>query len=124
MTSDPTQRKGSDNQDGIHYSSVQFKRSQTKKEAPPPTSTLPLYIVNDQDVQYAAVNFSRERGRIPWQVGGVESRLVLVRTEVSVMSVLLLLVQKLLIIIIPEIAAGLGERDAHYDLLLLSERER
>ena len=46
---------------------------------------------------------------------------VLVRTEVSVMSVLLFLVQKLLIIIIPERAAGLGERDAHYDLLLLSE---
>ncbi|XP_036421341.1 uncharacterized protein LOC118804797 [Colossoma macropomum] len=60
MTSDPTQRKGSDNQDGVHYSSIQFKRSQTKKEAPPPASTLPLYIIDDQDVQYAAVNFSRD----------------------------------------------------------------
>ncbi|XP_036453746.1 uncharacterized protein LOC118826840 [Colossoma macropomum] len=60
MTSDPTQRKGSDNQDGVHYSSVQFKRFHKQEEAPPSTSTLPLYVIEDQDVQYAAVNFSRE----------------------------------------------------------------
>ncbi|XP_036453785.1 uncharacterized protein LOC118826860 [Colossoma macropomum] len=60
MTSDPTQRDESDNQDGVHYSSVEFKRSYIQKEAPPPASSLPLYFIEDQDVQYAAVNFSSD----------------------------------------------------------------
>ena len=52
-----SQREDSENQDGIHYSSVHFKRKQ--KEALPSTSTLPLYAIEDQDVQYADVSFSR-----------------------------------------------------------------
>ncbi|KAL7832432.1 hypothetical protein AOLI_G00299800 [Acnodon oligacanthus] len=60
MTADPTQTEGSDNQDGVHYCSVQFKRRHSQKQAPPPSSPLPLYFIEDQDVQYAAVNFSRD----------------------------------------------------------------
>ncbi|KAL7849367.1 hypothetical protein SRHO_G00209900 [Serrasalmus rhombeus] len=60
MTADPKQTEGSDNQDGVHYSSIQFKRSYTQKQAPPPSSTLPLYFTEDEDVHYAAVNFSRD----------------------------------------------------------------
>ncbi|KAI4886781.1 hypothetical protein NFI96_001480 [Prochilodus magdalenae] len=57
MTSDLIPREGSDNEDGIHYSSVQFKHSNKYGEAPPSTCT--LHVTEDQDVQYAAVNFQR-----------------------------------------------------------------
>uniref|UniRef100_A0A8B9KBJ4 Ig-like domain-containing protein n=1 Tax=Astyanax mexicanus TaxID=7994 RepID=A0A8B9KBJ4_ASTMX len=45
----------SDDPDDLHYSSLYFKHSQS----PPPTSSPPVFISEEQSVEYAAVNFSR-----------------------------------------------------------------
>ncbi|XP_036417848.1 sialoadhesin-like [Colossoma macropomum] len=55
MPSDPTSRV-SDDQDDIHYSSVQFKSSHSQAE--PPLVTAKHLDTIKEDVQYAAVNFT------------------------------------------------------------------
>ncbi|XP_072526978.1 sialoadhesin-like [Salminus brasiliensis] len=54
VTPDPSPEVASDDQDSIHYASVHFKQSPS-----PFTSRLPVDTADGQDVQYAAVNFSR-----------------------------------------------------------------
>ncbi|KAL6461878.1 hypothetical protein MHYP_G00300230 [Metynnis hypsauchen] len=56
MTSDPTSSV-SDNQDDVHYSSVQFKPSHSQEKRP--CSRHPEETIKEQDVEYAAVNFNR-----------------------------------------------------------------
>ncbi|XP_036420949.1 uncharacterized protein LOC118804557 [Colossoma macropomum] len=56
MRSDPTSRV-SDNQDDVHYSSVQFKPSHSQEKRP--SSRHLEETMKEPDVEYAAVNFSR-----------------------------------------------------------------
>ncbi|KAL6461866.1 hypothetical protein MHYP_G00300110 [Metynnis hypsauchen] len=55
MTSGPTSRV-SDDQDDIHYSSIQFKSSHSQEK--PPLDTAKHLDTIKEDVQYAAVNFT------------------------------------------------------------------
>ncbi|MCJ8747527.1 hypothetical protein PDJAM_G00154550 [Pangasius djambal] len=55
-------RVASDDQDTVHYASVVFKHSRTQKAFPSPR--LPPDTTEEEDVQYAAVNFSRSTAAI------------------------------------------------------------
>ncbi|MCI4393343.1 hypothetical protein PGIGA_G00156430 [Pangasianodon gigas] len=56
-------RVASDDQDNVHYASVVFKHSHTQEESLSPS--LPPDTTEEEDVQYAAVNFSRNTAAIP-----------------------------------------------------------
>ncbi|XP_036416983.1 uncharacterized protein LOC118800921 [Colossoma macropomum] len=59
MTSDPTSREISDDQDDNHLSSVYFRPFHSQEEPPFLTAKLALDSTEEEGIQYAAVNFSR-----------------------------------------------------------------
>ncbi|XP_036417849.1 B-cell receptor CD22-like, partial [Colossoma macropomum] len=59
VSAQPSQPANRDDQDDIHYSSVYFRPSHSQEEPPFLTAKLPLDSTEEEDVQYAAVNFSR-----------------------------------------------------------------
>ncbi|XP_030638755.1 sialoadhesin-like [Chanos chanos] len=59
MTSDPTQRVNTNDQDDVHYASVQFSRSKREEVSLYSKTQHQQPDQQEEDVQYATVNFSR-----------------------------------------------------------------
>ncbi|XP_036796012.1 sialoadhesin-like isoform X1 [Oncorhynchus mykiss] len=59
MTSTAAQTADTDNQDDVHYASVHFSGSKNQEVSLYSTVQLPQPQIQDEDVQYAAVKFSR-----------------------------------------------------------------
>uniref|UniRef100_A0AAZ3NSR0 Ig-like domain-containing protein n=1 Tax=Oncorhynchus tshawytscha TaxID=74940 RepID=A0AAZ3NSR0_ONCTS len=59
MTSTAAQTESTDNQDYVHYASVHFSGSKNQEVPLYSTVQLPQPQIQDEDVQYAAVKFSR-----------------------------------------------------------------